>query len=86
MKIKIEDYFGSDVLTLDFKLKDKEIKSDIVTTIEDTGNTYGYNVADVDEDDNEEYLRLQQINVDNTKEEERKDLIKLVNELIIKFL
>ena len=63
MRIKIEDYFGNDIIELNVKkldnnkyLREENIfhreKIDIIETDE-------YNIADVDEDENGEYVRIQ---------------------------
>tara|TARA_A100001391_G_scaffold181409_1_gene147384 strand:+ start:597 stop:797 length:201 start_codon:yes stop_codon:yes gene_type:complete len=61
MKIKIEDYYGNDIVELNVKKLDNNKyednifyrnKIDIIETDE-------YNIADVDEDDNGEYVRVQ---------------------------
>ena len=54
MRIKIEDYFGNDILELHIKNTNhtEEVLHNIIETDE-------YNVADVDEDENGEYVRVQ---------------------------
>ena len=63
MRIKIEDYFGNDIIELNVKkldnnkyLREENIfhreKIDIIETDE-------YNIADVDEDEHGEYVRVQ---------------------------
>lgn len=87
MNIQIEDYFGNDVLKLTFCLKDKVISKDRATAIGIIASTCGYDVADVDTDENGiDVIRVQQVNVDNSEQEEKKDLIKLVTKLNTHFL
>jgi hypothetical protein len=87
MNIQIEDYFGNDVVKLNYCLKDKVISDSIVTVIGVISSDCGYGVADIDSDEDDiQYIRLQQGNVDNTEEEEKKDLIELINKLNTKFL
>ena len=50
MRIKIEDYFGNDIVELN-------INGDIL--VDDIIETNEYNLADVDEDDHGEYVRVQ---------------------------
>lgn len=87
MRIKIEDYFGNDVIVLQFCLKDSEItkRKDRVDKVNEIAIDYGYSVADIDEDEQGEYIRVQQIHVvDDIVDEgtqEKIDLIKLVSNL-----
>tara|TARA_Y100001938_G_C7762091_1_gene269067 strand:+ start:59 stop:247 length:189 start_codon:yes stop_codon:yes gene_type:complete len=50
MRIKIEDYFGNDIVELN-------INGDIL--VDDIIETNEYNIADLDEDDHGEYVRVQ---------------------------
>ena len=50
MRIKIEDYYGNDIVELN-------INGDIL--VDDIIETNEYNIADVDEDENGEYVRVQ---------------------------
>ena len=50
MRIKIEDYYGNDIVELN-------INGDIL--IDDIIETNEYNVADIDEDEHGEYVRVQ---------------------------
>ena len=87
MNIQIENYFGHDILKLDYCQLDKVIYKERQKLVETIANKYGFNVADIDEDDNGiEYIRLQQVNVDNSEEQERADLLKLVAKLNTHFL
>jgi len=87
MNIQIEDYFGNDVVKLNYCLKDKVISDSVVTEIGVIASNCGYDVADIDSDEDDiQYIRLQQGNVDNTDEEEKKDLMELVNKFNIRFL
>ena len=52
MRIKIEDYHGNDIVELNVKKLDDNKHIDIIETDE-------YNIADVDEDENGEYVRVQ---------------------------
>ena len=52
MRIKIEDYYGSDIVELN-------INADIL--VDDIIETDEYNIADVDEDECGEYVRVQLI-------------------------
>ena len=61
MRIKIEDYFGNDIVELNVKkLDNNKYKDNIfyrnkINIIE----TDEYNIADVDEDEHGEYVRVQ---------------------------
>lgn len=80
MKIAIEDYFGNDVLILDYKM----IKPDspLGVVVEVVIEELGYNVADFElDDDGEEYIRLQEVNIDNTEAEGKENLINLIKVL-----
>ena len=66
MRIKIEDYFGNDILEL--KLKKIQQRQGEFLKYEDNifyregidiKETDEYNIADVDEDENGEYVRVQ---------------------------
>tara|TARA_R110001599_G_scaffold39506_2_gene120857 strand:+ start:283 stop:522 length:240 start_codon:yes stop_codon:yes gene_type:complete len=66
MRIKIEDYFGNDILEL--KLKRLRQRQGEFVNYEDNifyregidiKETDEYNIADVDEDENGEYVRVQ---------------------------
>ena len=66
MRIKIEDYFGNDILEL--KLKKIQQRQGEFLNYEDNifyregidiKETDEYNIADVDEDENGEYVRVQ---------------------------
>tara|TARA_B100001094_G_C17454622_1_gene449915 strand:- start:206 stop:397 length:192 start_codon:yes stop_codon:yes gene_type:complete len=50
MRIKIEDYYGNDIVELN-------INGDIL--VDDIIETDEYNIADVDEDEHGEYVRVQ---------------------------
>ena len=69
MRIKIEDYFGNDILEL--KLKKIQQRQGEFLKYEDNifyregidiKETDEYNIADVDEDENGEYVRVQLTN------------------------
>jgi hypothetical protein len=90
IKVEIENYFGNTIMNLEFyvNLKKrgvtnhvtwpqwKSIETRWLFVFEEIANKHGYNVADLEE---ENHIRLQQVNVDD--DNEREDLIKLVNEL-----
>ena len=54
MRIYIEDYYGNDIVVLHIKNTNhtEEVLHNIIETDE-------YNIADVDEDENGEYVRVQ---------------------------
>ena len=87
MKIQIENYFGNDVLTLNYNQLDVEISKSRMTAVGILASTCGYDVADIDTDENgHQYLRVQEVNVDNTEAEGRKDLLELIHKLNLHFL
>jgi hypothetical protein len=87
MIIQIEDYFGNDIVKLNFCLKDNEISKERFKEIEEISLSNGYSVADVDLDEEDlMFVRVQQTNVDNSEEDEKKELLALINDLNIHFL
>ena len=54
MRIKIEDYFGNDILEL--HIKNTNHTEEVLHNITETDE---YNIADVDEDNSGEYVRVQ---------------------------
>jgi len=82
MKIQIENYFGNDILTLIFHEKDVKIDEKIAKEVEKISIKFGYNVADIDVDDDDRlYLRLQEVNCDNSEVVAKTDLLTMVFEL-----
>ena len=61
MRIKIEDYFGNDIIELNVKKLDNNKYEENIFHREgiDIKETDEYNIADVDEDQNGEYVRVQ---------------------------
>ena len=61
MRIKIEDYFGNDIVELNVKKLDNNKYKDNIFYINKINiiETDEYNIADVDEDDHGEYVRVQ---------------------------
>jgi hypothetical protein len=61
MRIKLEDYFGNDICEIKIKstYHTEEALHNIIETDE-------YNIADVDEDNEGEYIRLQLTNSNKT--------------------
>lgn len=87
MNIQIEDYYGNDVIKLNYCLKDKVISDTNIKYVDSIASNCGYNVADIDcDEDGIDYIRLQQVNVDNSKEQEKKELLLLINMLNTQFL
>jgi len=87
MKVLIENYFGNDVLTLNFYELDVNISDERLKTIGSISNKFGYGVADIDSDeDNLPYIRLQEDNIDNSEKVVKTELINLVTELNKTFL
>lgn len=82
MNIKIEDNLGHDVLKLEYCLKDKSISDGNITVVGDIASNCGYAVADIDcDDDGVDFIRVQQINVDNNEAQEKEALLQLINKL-----
>jgi len=87
MNINIEDYFGNDVVKLNFCLKDKTISQGRIEFVGVIASNCGYSLSDVDcDEDGIDFIRLAQANVDNTTKQEKKDLLKLINNLNKRFL
>jgi len=87
MKIKIENYFGNDVLTLVYNELHTEISKSRMTVVGTIASTCGYDVADLDTDENgHQYIRVQEVDIDNTEEEGRKNLLQLASKLNTHFL
>ena len=61
MRIKIEDYFGNEIIELNVKkLHNNKYEENIFHREGiDIKETDEYNIADVDEDENGEYVRIQ---------------------------
>ena len=76
MKVQFEDYFGNDIVILDFA--DSKLNKKIAKEIDDVCSTHGYAIADIDDDD---VLRLQNIVVNKGN---LINAIKSVSEILIK--
>ena len=86
MKIQIENYFGNDILTLVYGEKNANVSTEVIKEIENISSKFGYNInIDIDKDC-KPYLILQEVNVDNTKEIAKTELLNLVSELNKTFL
>ena len=61
MRIKLEDYFGNDIVELNIKKLDNNNYKDNIFYRNNINiiETDEYNIADVDEDEKGEYIRLQ---------------------------
>ena len=61
MRIKIEDYYGNDIIELNVKKLDNNKYEENIFYREgiDIKETNEYNIADVDEDEYGEYVRVQ---------------------------
>jgi len=61
MRIKIEDYYGNDIIELNVKKLDNNKYEENIFYREgiDIKETDDYNIADVDEDEQGEYVRVQ---------------------------
>jgi len=82
MNIQIENYFGNDIMKLDYCQKNKEVPGERIGEVESIVEEFGYNVADVDVDENGiDYIRVQEVNVDNSEEQGRKDLLSMISKL-----
>ena len=82
MKIQIEDYFGNDVIKLDFCQIHRYVIRKYFDSIGDIVIKNGYSIADIDTDEEgEEYIRIQQDNVDNSSKEEIDDRLNLIKDL-----
>lgn len=87
MKIQVENYFGNDVLTLNYHQKDVNISKGVQIHVGVIASHYGYDVADVDTDeDGQEFIRVQEVNVDNSEVQGKDELIDMVSEFNKRFL
>jgi len=91
MRIHIEDYFGNDVIKLAFCLKDNNVSEhqERVDNVNNIAIEYGYSVADIDEDEQGEYIRVQQIHVVDDEvggEEEQVQLILFMSTLTAEYI
>lgn len=87
MKIQIENYFGNDILTLVYNEMDMVINKGRTTVVGTIASTLGYDVADVDTDENgHQFIRVQEVNVANTDSEARRDLLQLIHKFNLQFL
>lgn len=82
MIIQIEDYFGNDVLRLNYCQILSNITDNKVKLVNEIAEVNGYNVADIEGD----HIRVQQHNVDVSEEEQKEDLIELVSKLNKQFI
>ena len=89
MKIQIEDYYGNDILRLDFRLLNStsDAMEQRIQDIHHVALNYKYSLADVDDDEEDEgeYIRLQQIE-DIQNKKSQKELIGLISELTKKYV
>lgn len=87
MNIQVEDFFGNEVIKLNYCLKNKVITDDNIRIVSQIANKCGYNLEELNSDkDGIDFIVLRQVNVDNTESEEKKDLMKIINELNYCFL
>ena len=82
MKIQIEDYFGNEILVLEYKLADPMRFPYNVETVSKLAEDDGYSVNEIDDNN----IRLQQENVDNALADEKKALKGLITNLNERFL
>lgn len=82
MNIQIEDYFGNDIMKIEYCLKGTEILCEHIEKIEEIAIPNGYSIADVDSDENDMvYIRVISSNIDNSEVDEKQDLINLISNL-----
>lgn len=86
MRIAIENYFGNDIIILDFKNRMNSVDQIVIDDVTEIALNQGYDFADLDEDEQGEYIRLQEVNVDNSDDDAIKDLLKLVQDLTEKYI
>ena len=79
MKVNIENYFGNNIVSLDFTMvNDNNIKNETFGKIFELATELGYRTIYTKTEPKIE-ITLFQLNVDETEEEENEDLLKLVN-------
>jgi len=82
MKIKIEDYFGNDVLSLNYEQCLVNASDNTIKVIDEISNVHGYSVADVEDD----YVRVQCDDVVDDYITNKNVLVELVSKLNKHFL
>jgi len=86
MKFQIEDYSGNEVTTIAIPQLVGETKSTDIKVVEGISKMYGFNVADIDEDDNGvEVIRLQREEEDELEGDLRNGVVYLVASLVNKY-
>lgn len=86
MIIQIEDYFGNDLVRLNynqimFKGTNHEFK-----LIDEIAQVDGYNIADIDRDNVGSYYRLQAVEIFDDSTKQREQLYSLITRLNKQFL
>ena len=76
MKICIEDYFGNDLLIINYVNTIPTITDNSVKVVDEIANVHGYNVADIEDD----VIRVQCVDVVDCHNTNKKNL----NELVVK--
>lgn len=82
MKICIEDYFGNDVLFLEYRLTFATPKDKTLKVIDEIAGVFGYNVADIEND----VVRIQCIDKADCFTTHKKNLLELVTKLNFQLL
>ena len=82
MKIQIEDYFGNDVVSLNFNQCLVNANDSTIKVIEEISNVHGYSVADVEEG----VIRIQCEDAADDYVTDKKELIQLATKLSTQFL
>jgi len=87
MKIQIENYYGNDIVIIKFAEKTTNINTTILVNISAIAEEHGYNLADLDTDENNsEYIRIQQIEIEDSEEQEQLTLVSLITHISTYFL
>lgn len=86
MKIQIQNYLGHDILTLSYNEKNVNVSKDRIKEIDDISTKFGYNITiDLDKDC-KPYLMVKCMNIDNSEEYAKTQLLNLISELNKTFL
>ncbi len=87
MIIQIEDYFGNDLLTLNYNQVKFKGSENEYKVIDELAQVWGYNIADLDVDeDNRTYYRVQAVEVIDDEHKSRVQKLSLADTFNRQFL
>jgi len=80
MIIQIEDYFGNDLLTLNYNQVKFKGSENEYKVIDELAQVWGYNIADLDEDENNRtYYRVQAVEIIDDEHKSQVQKLSLVD-------